>query len=243
MQLAWGSRKAYHRSLFRTSPIVAFALFCIGIFTLVTYFLPTISTAVGNEVLLIPGTCGIIDYDRALNESYAEYNSIFQPYSTQRTSSAVKYADQCYNNTLGSLDCGWYVTNHLPTTIDNDADCPFDDGICRVGTNNLYLSTGLIDTHDYFGINRPVDDRVLFNTSLHCSPLITEGYTTTRESVLRNFTRYHYGTNLNQHSRANQSGDEGVFEIEDTDAQYNLKDPVPEGYTLPWKLYQLEWVS
>ena len=49
--------------------------------------------------------------------------------------------------------------------------------ICRRSSTNLHLDTGLLDSHDHFGINTKPKSRFRFRRVTECAPLRTENYT------------------------------------------------------------------
>lgn len=171
----------------RVVPIIGTALLCVVTFTLAGGFSSQLSTGISNDVLLDGSNCGIVD-----TSTYAAGSPIFAYVSTE-ASNAANYAQQCYSaNTSHTFDCTTYVKPRLPSTVDYNAPCPFQDDICRSNNSNIRLDTGYIDTLEHLGINLP--ERTLYRSILHCAPLVTEGYS---ENVSRpdigNMTRYFYG--------------------------------------------------
>ena len=61
-------------------------------------------------------------------------------------------------------------------TADARAPCPFGPGQCRANYTNLVLDTGLLDSHQHFGINGPPEERLKYRKVLRCALLVTEGY-------------------------------------------------------------------
>lgn len=125
-------------------------------------------------------------------------------------------AQQCYQNTAGLFDCTNFVKNNLPAMVDNQAPCPFQDGICRSNSSNIRLDTGLIDIMDDLGINAPDDERIQFRTVLHCAPLETRGYSSEQSTSGGNITAYHYG-----YSFALPPFTNATYAIKSVQSQYN----------------------
>ncbi|KAJ2995274.1 hypothetical protein NUW58_g1320 [Xylaria curta] len=190
----------------------------------------------GDEVLLIPGHCGVIDQ----NALQFDEVQLLSAERTKKITSASNYGQQCYANGSGKLDCAVFVATRLPTLINNNASCPFHPEICTQDNSSLYLSTGLIDTNTFFGMNSPENERVLFNASLHCSPLATKGYTSSRRSMFRNYTRYHYGVEIPSPNRGKQAQTGVAFEVEDVETQYQLNEPPLADQYWPWRTFQVD---
>jgi hypothetical protein len=129
--------------------------------------------------------------------------SSFDAFITQQTKvtldsdHANNYATQCYSSdALGTLDCASFVVKNLPGSVNRDAPCPFKNGLCRNNGTNLLLDTGLLDSHDHFGINTPPDQRIQMRNVMHCAPLKTEGHTSNHDIQGHTFTKYDYGPYL-----------------------------------------------
>lgn len=204
--------------------------------------LSLICSSLEDEVLLRAGYCGVFSSEQAFINNFTDYKRFVQSYLSGKVANSANYAQECYSDsdTSGSLDCAGFVMDRIPSIVNNTANCPFSSDRCRSNTTNLFVSTSLIDTHDAFGLNSPSDERVLFRSSLHCSPLITQGHTSSHQSAYGNFTRYHYGSNAGQFLNSTQSKTEGTFEIKDVETQYGL-DASESGseYPISWKSYPI----
>lgn len=151
----------------------------------------------GNEVLLRPQSCMVFSPNRTpmqvASASVLAANSRW-------IQDAANYAQQCYPNNQSALVSACtnhpYVQQRLPFSVNTTASCPFDSELYATQTNNLLLDTGLMDTHNHLGINAPPDERLQYRLSLHCAPLVTNGYSDTfRIPGNNSFTRYYYGDN------------------------------------------------
>lgn len=189
-QLAWAWRKTAKRAFVRVLPVVATAALSAAAFTVAGGFSSSISTGVGNDVLLDGSNCAIVNTS---NSNDVASMSLIQPYVSRQCSSAANYAQQCYStNTSGMFDCGTFVKPRIPSSVDNQTACPFAEGICQSGAN-LHFDTGYIDSHEHLGLNAPPDERISFRLALQCAPLVTEGYSNDTSTSTRNYTTYYYG--------------------------------------------------
>lgn len=216
LQLLWRGRR--DKKGLRPLPAVAAAAFCISIFTVAGGFSSRISTAINNEVLIKTANCGYIYCSNTFNPSLTVL-----PSSAERISNAANYAQQCYSdNSAGLFDCGRFVTQRLPSNMDINATCPFDDRMCRNRWGNIRLDTGYIDSHDHLGLNTPVHQRILWKQVLHCAPLVTTGFTSKGGPSTQNTTRYHYG-----HT---SEGFNYAYEAESIEAQYASSSKYRKNY-------------
>ncbi|GAW24523.1 hypothetical protein ANO14919_141100 [Xylariales sp. No.14919] len=159
-------------------------------FTVAGGFSSQVSTAVGTEVLLESMNCGWDDFEAARSEDLFLQSAIFAP----KIYNAANYAQQCYSNdSVGILDCSRLTTKRISAQIDTEASCPFQHDICRSNSTNLRIDSGYMNSHDHFGINAPVDKRMLVRTVLHCAPMETRGYSSQKNTTIGNVTVYHYG--------------------------------------------------
>lgn len=139
------------------------------------------------------------------------------PYFAQSARSAANYAQQCYSSeSPGLFDCAYFAKDHLPSTMDTNAACPFhNSSICRTNSSNIRLDTGYIDLNNDLGVNAPPDDNILFRATLQCAPLETQGYTKAVEGPRDNFTTYNYGPSLTSLQA------DYTYMVESLDVQYN----------------------
>lgn len=192
-------------------PTIICAAVSVCAFTVAGGFSSSISSGIGNQVLLDGSNCGIVNY---FPTSVKAALSIMNPYQAQKINNAANYAQQCYSaNATGLFDCTSFVKDHLPATTDTQAPCPFQDSICRSNDSNLRLDTGLLDSSEDLGLNTPNDQKILYRAVLHCAPLVTSANFVSNASTSDNYTRYWYGAN--HVSRSNFT-----TEFEDLDAQY-----------------------
>lgn len=126
-----------------------------------------------------------------------DYEAIWYPYLAREHGASSDYAQQCYTSKEGGagiLKCGTFVQQRIDFKTNYSAACPFSGNICKSNDSNIFIDTGYLDTHEHFGLNAPPDQRVLLRKTLHCAPLVTEGYKDTFNiTPSKSFTRYYYG--------------------------------------------------
>ncbi len=217
---AWCRSGSATYSLLRTLPVILSAVFCICAFAVTSGFSSRVSTGIGNEVLIDGTNCGLIELAAA-----ASFESIaLRTVNVARlANNAANYAQQCYlfnSSGSGMFDCTSFVENRLPATINDQAPCPFKNGICRSNNSNLLLDTGYIDSHEHLGLNAPENERIQIRNVYQCAPLRTTGYTSNVVGLGQNYTRYHYGSAL-RGSKNNRTLYNYTFEVESLSSQYS----------------------
>ncbi|KAI2469445.1 hypothetical protein F4781DRAFT_394085 [Annulohypoxylon bovei var. microspora] len=217
IRIVWAWKKSPWRHLIGLILPIVISLFLLVAFTVAGGFTSSISTAVGDDVLLKSFRCGPmpwvapdIDSQMALSAANAE-----------KMDNAANYAQQCYSvSGLEVLECNKFVASRLPAAETNmAAPCPFQSGICRSQDSNVRFDTGYIDSNDHLGLNAPNDDRVGIRYVLECAPLKTEGYTTNFAADGRKFVQYNYGTRQ-VGSKDNLTHEDFIWRVEDIDSQY-----------------------
>ncbi|KAG8168101.1 hypothetical protein KVR01_003790 [Diaporthe batatas] len=190
LQLTWCWRAIANGYLARTLPIILFAILGVCAFAVAGAFISSISSGIGNEVLIDSSRCGLIVRGSLTNDSL----SLIYPLASQSQKNAANYAQQCYSfNSTGTLECATFVKSRLRFTSDLTASCPFNDSsICRSNNSNLLLDSGLISSDD-LGLNLPADQRMFYRQVLHCAPLRTDGFKKQVSRGYSNYTRYYYG--------------------------------------------------
>ncbi|KAI0185692.1 hypothetical protein EV127DRAFT_502343 [Xylaria flabelliformis] len=198
MQISWAWRHLAQRNITRTLPHIVFAVTCLVAFSLASGFSSSISTAIGDEVLIV-GSCGQINRDNLTDQ---DLRQIVGPWESSVVSNAASYAQQvCSPNRTGVLGNGAFVKKTLNTKSDNKASCPFEDSICRSTDSNLLLDTEYINICNDLGVNLRQDECILFRYVAHCAPLVTEGRSEpTTFKGISNYTGYMYGPSLPQNA-------------------------------------------
>lgn len=208
-KLAWTWRRDSPDSLARTLPALALSGLSLCLFTVAAGISSSISSRVGNEVLLHGNDCGVVNTSAQTPETI----SVLNGYVSQTFNNAVSYAQECYSsNATGNLHCTNFIKAHLPGTMDDQASCPFQGGMCRSDKSNLLLDSGYLDSREHFGLNTPDNQRIFFRTTLHCAPVITEGFSKNVSTPVNNYTQYFYGPSL--------KNSKFTWQTEDMNAQY-----------------------
>ncbi|KAL2277332.1 hypothetical protein FJTKL_00052 [Diaporthe vaccinii] len=209
-QLFWTWQNVAKRCFVRILPTLLTAVICLCAFTVAGGFSSSISSGIGNEVLLNGTNCAMV----SVMSSDPNSAHVTVPYFAQLAHSAANYAQQCYSSdSPGLFDCTHFAKDHLPSTMDTQAACPFrNSSICRTNSSNIHLDTGYMKLNNDFGVNAPPDNNILFRAVLQCAPLETQGYTKPVEGLRDNFTTYNYGASF----QANYT-----YMVESLDVQYN----------------------
>ncbi|KAJ3567655.1 hypothetical protein NPX13_g6693 [Xylaria arbuscula] len=218
LQMSWTWHRLDYRYLARTLPSISFAAICLLAFTFASGFSSSISTAIGDEVLLDGTHCGFLDFAALKTD---QLNQIFRPWQASTIINGANYASQVYSpgSKTGVLESSVFVQRTLSTRMNNEAPCPFKDSLCRSNSSNLILDTGFIDFSHDLGLNLQPNRDILYRQVLHCAPLVTEGHT--KKTTLNgrsNYTTYSYGR-----SPFVTTADENAnytFTVQDVESQY-----------------------
>lgn len=227
--LAW-RRRAY-RPFYRLMPIIAFALFITIIVTLGSIFSSKISSASGFEVLLQSASCGVpVGGIPGKEPTMQQVTDIYQPWLADKLTSYTNIAQRCRSSLSRAEPCSPFVKSNLPTTIDQDAECPFHEKICRSSKGNVKLDTGYLNSQADLGLNSPIDLQFNMRVVTHCAPLNTRGY---RKIVYfspdRPHVEYYYG--------AQQAGKPlFTYDVE----QQSIEELKWQNYSLSFADYRLE---
>jgi hypothetical protein len=176
-------------------PAALLAVVCSAGFIVASGFSSQVSSSVTNEVLLKGNQCGTLDMSASnLIPGALPVLMKWITFTAQTWMSAISYAQECYkSNSVGIMQCSTFPQKSLPFTVTRNAACPFQAGFCRSNNTSILLDTGYLDSNDHFGVNGPPDQRVKFRNTLHCAPIVTEGY---KAKVVINNTElmsYNYG--------------------------------------------------
>ncbi|KAI8627143.1 hypothetical protein F5Y19DRAFT_477707 [Xylariaceae sp. FL1651] len=222
--VAWRSRVPAKKLAVLAFPTIIAVVILAG-FTTAGGFSATISTSVGDEVLIRGTECGQTsilpgrtDFVRQISLDASKLNN------------AANYAEQCYNNTgSGTLECNKFVVKALATTtIDRNAGCPFPNDICSRKEHNIRLDTGYLDSNDHFGLNAPSGQRFQWRYVMHCAPIQTKGYSTSSDNGT--WVRYHYGGSQIPSGRNTTTSIDYTYEVPSIEAQYEERsDQVIDG--------------
>ncbi|RAQ41928.1 hypothetical protein AFGD_001158 [Aspergillus flavus] len=164
--LAWSAGRKAPRALLRILPLVLLALLNVALFGVSGVFTSYVTKVPGNTTIILGPHCGGAEGTPA-----ADPGGIYLSKVLEDTKQAAAYAKQCYQGS-SSLACGTYVRQSLPFTTQQNVSCPFAKGLCRFNDQSAFaMDTGLLDSHDDFGINAPPKNRIKFRRLTTCSPI------------------------------------------------------------------------
>ncbi len=147
-------------------------------FLAASVFSSSISTSVGDHVLVSSRSCGMWDVSETPSDN-SFYLSNYQSITQNRTSTADAYARLCYHSTATSTSCNNLNTRQLTWTSNYNASCPFRAGSCLLGNTAAFeMTTDAVDSHVSLGINAPPAERITSRRRTTCAPLHTANYTT-----------------------------------------------------------------
>lgn len=192
LNIWWEWRKtAVNQPSLRLLPAAGLALCCIGAFATAGTFSSKIYTQ-SNGVLVHSPDCGILDSEN--NQNMTESLPYYLPWASQIVSSWGSYAQNCYLNVSDLESCTAFIQPQLPSKINRNASCPFQDGICQTAHGNIEFET-YIDSHVDLGLNAPPHERIMFRRISTCAPLRTDGHRILYHSPVTNlnYSRYYYG--------------------------------------------------
>ncbi|KAF3025106.1 hypothetical protein E8E14_014606 [Neopestalotiopsis sp. 37M] len=151
---------------------------------------------------------------------------------SERLSNAANYAQQCYTTTSsGILGCARFVTDRLSWDEDNNAPCPFAEGMCRTNDSNIRLDTGLINVNRVLGLNLPANEGIAFRRVFSCAPLVTDGFTSVEQTMHGDIVSYHHG-----HWESGSMVRNYSFRIGDIDSQNSRHQDLDSALGLNFRL-------
>ncbi|KUJ14829.1 uncharacterized protein LY89DRAFT_783906 [Mollisia scopiformis] len=182
----------------------SFSLLLLGVSHLVLFttagILSSSLAKVNNEILVRSSYCGtwIPNNDDTSPEVLAERTDWFA-HRRENADLSKGYVRDCLNGYESSPQCNMFK-RRIPFQIQVNASCPFSPEMCLAPTNgSLLLDTGFLHSRDDFGINSKSSDTILYRKIMSCSPVVTEGYTTSGSSTFDgrsyNYTATFYGPN------------------------------------------------
>lgn len=175
-QLVWYWWKFTKRPVGRSLPLAFFALLNLVLFAIAGVFSSQVTKAAGDETLVVSPNCGYSVPDKALSQQslFAQSSKILND-----TITAASYARACYGGLQDPLKCNIYTQSQIKWTTNQNASCPFADGVCYFSNAAAYeMDTGPIDSHEVLGINAPVQDRITYRRVTTCAPIHTKGFAT-----------------------------------------------------------------
>lgn len=163
-------------TVLRTLPWAAFALIYLAVFGILSIFASAaITKSEGNDRLIRgpKGSCGYL----SANYSDPALTQLLDKKTLNDSFTAAEYAKNCYGGNYNSLTCGTFPKPSLHYTVNQNASCPFQGGICKISDTAAFeMDTGLLDTHEDLGINAPPADRIKYRKMTTCAPLQTRSF-------------------------------------------------------------------
>lgn len=225
LSLFWAWRKSQTQLVASLMPLVTFSVCYLAAFTVAGGFSSSISSSIGDEVLINGRNCGTPTYNETIESSMIQAEI-----TSELGNNAGNYAQQCYrtNESSATTACNRFVRSSLARhTVNTAAECPFQNQICRKAQSSIRLDSGYIDSHHDLGLNAPSGERFAYRYVLQCTPLETYNYTSHIEENGSGWDMYHYGF-LPDGPSDNQTGFlDYIYKVEDLDSQYNI----PSGTT------------
>ncbi|KAL8691708.1 MAG: hypothetical protein Q9218_003122 [Villophora microphyllina] len=176
LQLLWAWRKNAPGVALRSLPLAILALLNMVLFAVAGMLSSEVTSAAGNETLVISPSCGFQHSD---DFGTVQSSLGWRTKAVNDTKAADSYARECYGTVQDVFACGQYVRQSIPWKVNTNASCPFSEGICKEGDSAAYeMDTGPIDSHGDLGINRPKSERISYRRVTTCSALHTKGYVT-----------------------------------------------------------------
>ncbi|KAH8881178.1 hypothetical protein GQ53DRAFT_888933 [Thozetella sp. PMI_491] len=197
LNLGYAWRRHTQRPYLRLWFLALSSFLLTGGIIVVSGFSSKISTFTGNEVLLSGTNCQAWDLEKERSALAIDQISKYFPHVSRLAGDAANYAQQCYSsNGTRVLGCGTFPLQRLPSTVTTDDECPFDQTMCKSRNGNLRIDTGLLDSHDHFGVNAPPSKRFQWRRVIRCAPIVTEGFkeTVTYPNQSTTWTGYKYGS-------------------------------------------------
>ncbi|KAH8692522.1 hypothetical protein GQ44DRAFT_734045 [Phaeosphaeriaceae sp. PMI808] len=161
---AWSGKPGQpRRRWMQTCALVVPAMIVWACFVAAAIFTARLANGTAGVVLapIRKGNCGLWEYNASDVLSLAAYNTK----SSKDTAQARTYVSTFYTNRTVPIQA---------TYTNNDNSCMSNSGNLSMparGDRAFGMSTGLLDSHEMFGINAPRKDRVTLQLSVTCSPV------------------------------------------------------------------------
>lgn len=136
VSMIWYWRNHCRRPFWVSLPWVLTALLYLPLLGIASIFSSEVTKTAGNETLILSPNCGFVGYD---NSSLSTAPGL-EVKSVHDTVSAANYARSCYGNdtTDKMFDCNIYVQPQIPWTSNQNATCPFAEGMCEISDTAAY---------------------------------------------------------------------------------------------------------
>jgi hypothetical protein len=167
---AW--RKVRRLSLLEITPIALLATVVFFGFQAAGVFVSEVTKASSSEFLINSPNCALWQYTEPNNITVQRSLS---GKTKADTLTADTYSRACYGEE--SQACLQYAVQQIPMTVNLNATCPFDDGLCLWNNNSAFqLDTGFTDSNLQLGFNSRLSERIFYRKITTCAPIHTSGY-------------------------------------------------------------------
>ena len=164
------NRRPYYRNIY----ILFLAAFIGSGFIVAGILSSFVVSGLSIDILARSSLCGTFNPpDRSTERHYA----------LNMYASTLAYSRSCYTTIEPSeAQCSVFATKSLPFNVIYNVSCPFENHMCKQTANGpISLDTGLLDSHEIFGLNARLVDRVTIRKKTTCSPITTDGFSSIRD--------------------------------------------------------------
>lgn len=166
ISLRW--RKIAKKPIWRSLPLLVLALLTLGTFRAASLLTAEVTKAAGNETLLHSPNCA---YWGPASQSSYQQGEVRTKLSSDAFA-AASYSEACYSaNLSATAQCSTYAARNIPWTQVTNATCPWASELCLSQSQVYRMDTGLIDSHETFGLNAHKDDRLKYRRVSTCAPI------------------------------------------------------------------------
>ena len=169
IKLGYSWKSNTRRAVRRQLPFVLLAFAHIACFTIGSIALIQIAS-VGNSALLRLVGCGYF-----VDEIPLPMQSKMEAERRRQLQRGAEYVRSCYmrGGPDSNSTCRRLPVSKLPTKLETGVPCPFNPpSLCRNSTRGtIKIQTETLNSHEHFGINSRVGDRVEYRKFSVCTPL------------------------------------------------------------------------
>lgn len=162
----------------RTVFFVVLGLTIGAIFSVASIFSSRVTSAAGNHFLISSPGCGYWRFN-STNDTGALYN--YDLKVLNESIATQSYVNDCYGTDNSKKpQCHTYPVPEISWNTTQNASCPFEPQTCALSpTMAVQLDTGLLNSHEIFGLNAEESQRVNVRKIATCAPLHLTPYVTT----------------------------------------------------------------
>ena len=171
LNLGWPWRKTASSAFPRVLLLALIAVLHATCWGLAGVFSSRVSQVPGDEVLVRSEDCGVYQSRKDISDSAEGF--FFQSLNLNATFQASTYSRLCYTASSRREVCDQYTAPRLDWKTNANATCPFDPEFCIFnGTAAAFeMDTGVLDVHEFLGINTPLSERIGYRKVSTCAPM------------------------------------------------------------------------